>query len=57
MGAGVTRITGILLVAGRQRDTGIRYLFYQGVWKTGRMTDEYGPRVRSSVVTGRAFRV
>lgn len=30
LGAGATRITGILLVAARQRDTGIRYLFYQG---------------------------
>lgn len=53
-GAGGTRITGILLAAVTQRDTGIRYLIYQ-VWKWGERTDEYRPCVRSSVVTGRGF--
>lgn len=35
LGRGDTRITGILLAAVTQRDTGIRYLIYQ-VWKRGR---------------------
>lgn len=47
---GKLEITGILLVAVRQRDTGIRFLFYQG-------GVELGKRTEAVCLQGGAFRM